>query len=65
MHVSVERTVKALVAEIEANGGVELLVREGEISRVGMIIKQVEESTSVTLKGMKTEYCSEKRQIKG
>lgn len=41
MHVSVEKTVKALVGEIEANGGVELLVRDGEISRVGMIIRQV------------------------
>lgn len=60
-HVSVDKTVEALVDVIEKEGGVELLAREGEINRVGMVIKLVEETSKATIVSLKTEYSTEKR----
>lgn len=64
-HVNVEKTVKAIIELVDKDGGVELVAKEGEISRAGMIIKQVEENSKTKVTGMKTEYRTEKRQNKG
>jgi hypothetical protein len=60
-HVNVEKTVEALSEAIKQDGGAELLAREGEINRVGMVIRQVQESTQATLTSMKAEYKLEKK----
>ena len=36
-------------------------MREGEINRVGMVVKQVEEQTKATISKMQTEYSTEKK----
>ena len=60
-HVNVEKTVQALVDAVEKEGGVELVAREGEINRVGMVIRQVEETGKAAILSLKTEYSTEKR----
>ena len=42
----------------------EFVVREGEINRVGMVIRQVEEAIGATIANMKTEYSTEKKENK-
>ena len=38
-----------------------MLVKEGQINRVGMIIKQVEETAKAAIASLKTEYSTEQR----
>lgn len=64
-HVNVDKTVKAIIEQLERDGGVQLVAKDGEISRAGMIIKQVEETSKTQVTGMKTEYRTEKRQVRG
>lgn len=54
--MNVDKTVKAIIEQLEREGGVELVAKDSEISRAGMIIKQVEETAKVHLTGMRTEY---------
>lgn len=53
--------MQALVDAVEKEGGVELVMREGEINRVGMVIRQVEETNKASIVSLKTEYSTEKR----
>lgn len=61
-HVNVERTVKEVSEVLEKEGMVELLAREGEINRVGMVIRQVQEASQGTIAAMRTEYRTEKKE---
>lgn len=57
--------MKAIIEQLEKDGGVQLVTKEGEISRVGMIIKQVEENSKTVVTQMKTEYLTERRKVRG
>jgi len=48
--------VQALIDVVEKEGGVQLVAREGEINRVGMVIRQVEETNKAVIVSLKTEY---------
>jgi hypothetical protein len=55
-HVSVEKTVQALLDVIAKDGAVELVATDNEINRVGMVIRQVVEKLSAEIGSMKTKY---------
>jgi L-fucose isomerase-like protein len=59
-HVSVDKTVAVVGKELESNDQVELVARQSEISRVGMIMKKVEEDFKAKILTMKTENRDEK-----
>lgn len=59
-HVSVEKTVALVGKELESSDEVELLARQSEISRVGMIMKKVEEDFKARIVSMRTENREEK-----
>jgi len=55
-HVSVDKTVELIKKELADNEQVELVSRQSEISRVGMIMKRVEEDCKAKIVSMKTDY---------
>lgn len=55
-HVSVDKTVEHIKKELAENEQVELVSRQSEISRVGMIMKRVEEDCKARIVSMKTDY---------
>ena len=59
-HVNVDKTVEAVGKALENNEEVQLVVRQSEISRVGMIMKRVEEDCKARILSMKTENTTEK-----
>lgn len=61
-HVSVDKTVALVGKELAANDEVELLARQSEISRVGMIMKRVEEEFKAKIVRMVTENRDEKKE---
>ena len=55
-HVNVDKTVEHIQKELANNEQVELVTRQSEISRVGMIMKRVEEDCKAKIVSMKTDY---------
>ena len=55
-HVNVDKTVELVKKELAENQQVELTARQSEISRVGMIMKRVEEDCKAKIVSMKPEY---------
>ena len=55
-HVDVEKTVELIKKELGENQKVALVTRQSEISRVGMIMKRVEEEAKAKIVSMKTDY---------
>ena len=55
-HVNVDKTVERIKQELIGNDTVQLLSTQNEISRVGMVIKRVEEDLKGRIVSMKTEY---------
>jgi hypothetical protein len=53
-HVNVEETIRKVSEVLEKEGSVELLFREGEINRVGMVIKLVQEASKAAITTMRT-----------
>jgi hypothetical protein len=60
--VSVEKTVALIGKELAGSDEVELVSRQSEISRVGMIMKRVEEQFKARIVSMKTENRDEKKE---
>jgi hypothetical protein len=58
-HVNVDKTVEAIKKQLESSKEVELISRQSEISRVGMIMKRVEEETKCRISSMKTQNVDE------
>jgi hypothetical protein len=52
--VDVEASVQEVKDKLKVHKELELVAKQGEINRVGMIIKRVEEETKCTIKSMKT-----------
>ena len=52
--VDVEASVQEVKDKLKAHKELELVAKQGEINRVGMIIKRVEEETKCSIKSMKT-----------
>lgn len=62
-HVNVGETVKALSEVLGQEKTVEFVAKDREINRVGMVVRQVQESVAgVEISGMKTEYGIERRE---
>lgn len=55
-HVNVDKTVEHIQKELANNDQVELVSRQSEISRVGMVMKRVEEDCKARIVSMKTDY---------
>ena len=55
-HVNVDKTVELIKKELIDNEQVELVSKQSEISRVGMIMKRVEEDCKAKIVSMKTDY---------
>lgn len=55
-HVNVDKTVEMIKETLGENQQVELVGRQSEISRVGMIMKRVEEDCKAKIVSMKTDY---------
>lgn len=54
-HVNVDKTVEAIKKELQTNSQVEFISKQSEISRVGMVMKRVEEETKCRILTMKTD----------
>lgn len=54
-HVNVDATVQQIKRQLQSQGEVEYIAKKYEISRVGLIIKQVEEATKCVVKKMHTD----------
>ncbi len=55
-HVNVDKTVEAIGEALKESEQVEWVGRQSEISRVGMIMKRVEEDCTAKIVSMKTDY---------
>jgi hypothetical protein len=61
-HVNVDKTVELVGKELATSDEVELLARQSEISRIGMIMKRVEEEFKARIVSMRTENRDEKKE---
>ena len=55
-HVNVDKTVERIKQSLAENQQVELVSRQSEISRVGMVMRRVEEEVKCRIVSMKTNY---------
>lgn len=61
-HVNIDRTVELIRQKLAESEQVELLSRQSEISRAGIIMKRVEEECRGRIVAMTTENRSEKKE---